>query len=216
MGTLRRALLQAYYTTLKIVWNSYRLPDTVHERNKIQRFRVVSDKDLRPLLSDTIPLIVIPDYPVHNRANISDPIVGGTVIKMGDNDTDFLGYGWYPLEATVEDPEIIYRWTREEAVAYLHPSASTGAICLDVLALPETIGKTVKVTLYLDSLELGEIELSRDGWHHLSFDVKADNNWLVELKIENRTMWVPAKILMNRDRRTLGVGVRRIEWKSHT
>ncbi len=56
--------------------------------------------------------------------------------------------------------------------------------------------------------------LTKDGWHHLCFDLNSDNNEIVELKIEPGTMWKPARIFNNQDMRTLGVGVGTIEWKN--
>lgn len=212
--SLRGILLQTYYTALKIMWNIYIFPDTVKERKKVQRLRVVSDNDLKSLISDSIPLIVMPDYHIQNKGSVSDRTESVTVIEMGKNDKDLLGYGWYPLEATVKEPKITYRWTREEAVAYLHLSNSKGALCLDILAIPETIKEPVSVTLYLDNKVIGEIVLTKDGWHHLCFDLNSDNNEIAELKIEPGTMWKPAKIFNNQDMRTLGIGVRTIEWKN--
>jgi hypothetical protein len=198
-----------------VLWNILYLPDTVLEREKMRRIKRVPDSDILELLKETTPSILFPDYPIQTKESVRTHNGDVTVIEMGKNDTGFLGYGWYPLESVEGDPKTKLRWTREEATAYLSIPDDGGRLCLDILAIPEIIKEPVMGTIYLDKKDIGKIDIHKNGWHHLCFVIDGANKGVVEIKIEIETTWVPSKVFKTRDYRTIGVGVRKVEWKTN-
>jgi GT2 family glycosyltransferase len=198
-----------------VLWNIIYLPDTVLEREKMRRIKRVRDSEILEMLKETMPSILFPDYLIQTKESVRNRNDDVTVIEMGKNDTGFLGYGWYPLESVEGDPKTKLRWTREEATAYLHIPDDEGRLCLDIHAIPEIIKEPVKGTIYLDKKAIGKIAIYKNGWHHLCFVVDVLNKSIVEVKIEIETTWEPSKVFKNRDFRTIGVGVRKVEWKQN-
>ena len=198
-----------------VLWNILYLPDTVLEREKMRMIKRVPDSKILEMLKETTPSILFPDYTIQTKESIRTRNGDVTVIEMSKNDTGFLGYGWYPLESVEGDPKTKFRWTREEATAYLRIPDDGGLLCLDILAIPEIIKEPVKGTIYLDKKAIGKIAIYKNGWHHLCFLVDGSTKGVVVVKIEIETTWMPSKVFKNRDFRMIGVGVRKVEWEQN-
>ena len=196
-----------------VLWNIIYLPDTVLEREKMRRIKRVRDSEILELLKETTPSILFPDYTIQTKESVRNCNEDVTAIEMGKNDTGFLGYGWYPLESVEGDPKTKFRWTREEAIAYLCIPDAGGRLCLEILAISEIINEPVMGAICLDKKEIGKIEIHENGWHHLCFVIDGSTKGIVEIKIEIETTWMPSKVFKNRDFRTIGVGVRKVEWQ---
>jgi GT2 family glycosyltransferase len=94
-----KRLRLAYYRLKALLWNLIMLPDTLIRRAKIQMKRVVKDKPIISMLEslDRIIETPLPNYNVQYEATVDRNGLDSWV-KMGENDTTHLGFGWYDVE----------------------------------------------------------------------------------------------------------------------
>jgi len=95
----RKRLRLAYYRLKALLWNLIMLPDTLIRRVKIQMKRVVGDKPTIFVLERVARTIEapLPNYEVQYEATVGRNGLDSWV-KMGENDTRHLGFGWYDIE----------------------------------------------------------------------------------------------------------------------
>ena len=203
----RLLVLQAYARA--ILWNFLNLYDTLRRREKILRMKCVSDALILSRTASRMPSILFPDYLIQNRQSFKESNRKVDVICFGKNDSLALGYGWYALDKPQTDPSMVFRWTRDEATAYMSLSEPS-VLNLEIFGIPQIIGRPVKGRISVNESDVGGFEIRRDGWHIISFEVEPFAETTCEIKIEVNTPWFPSKVLRNRDPRLLGVGVRKI------
>jgi GT2 family glycosyltransferase len=95
----QKRLRLAYYRLKALLWNLIMLPDTLIRRVKIQMKRVVKDKPITSMLERVEGIIEapLPNYNVQYGATVDRNGLHSWV-KMGENDTTHLGFGWYDVE----------------------------------------------------------------------------------------------------------------------
>jgi hypothetical protein len=206
-------LSQASFQITKIVWNVMNLPSTARERLTTQRMRVKRDKELLPLVSERLPQIVVPDYPLRSKLDAASLDFKMNRIEFGVNDQQFLGYGWYPLESSEMDPALKFRWTREEAHIYVSKLPKKGILSIEMYAIPQRIGSTVRGRIEIENVTTREFELQKDGWQTVECTLPGDLVQPVDICIITDTLWKPSKVFGNADPRTLGIGVKSITWQ---
>ncbi len=207
------ALTQAAFHFMKVAWNLAILPDTSRERLTTQRMRIKRDTELHRMISEGLPQIVVPDYPLRSEIDAASAVLRKNKMQIGVDDGYFLGYGWYPAEKSEMDPTIKFRWTMEEAHVFLTGTPEGGILNLEVYAIPELIGLPVRGRIKIGDLTLTEFELLKDGWQTVSCMMPRGLTGPVDISIITDTIWRPSKVFANNDPRRLGVGVKSISWE---
>jgi GT2 family glycosyltransferase len=95
----QKRLRLAHYRLKALLWNLIMLPDTLIRRVKIQMKRVIGDKPTIFMLERVERIIEapLPNYEVQYEATVDRNSLDSCV-KMGENDTRHLGFGWYDVE----------------------------------------------------------------------------------------------------------------------
>ena len=95
----QKRLRLAYYRLKALLWNLIMLPDTLIRRVKIQMKRVVGDKPTIFMLEKVERIVEapLPNYDVRYEETVDRNGLDSWV-KMGENDTTHLGFGWYDVE----------------------------------------------------------------------------------------------------------------------
>ncbi|PWT86072.1 MAG: hypothetical protein C5B57_01785, partial [Blastocatellia bacterium] len=130
------------------------------------------------------------------RDGLPDLLTGD--ITMGDNDYCHLAEGWHALE---EIPDRV-RWTSARADFRIAPSDKT-TLCLRCQSFkPQLENEPARGHVELPGRRLGDILLSRPGWHELRFSLPTDwrriapvGNAVLDVSIVIDNPWVPAATL---------------------
>ncbi len=195
-----------------LLWNMKRLPDTLHERSKIQRTRKIRDKELSPLIWQDIPLpFRFPDYSVMDLGSYLAGKRRLSFLDMSDSRPDNLGYGWHGIEVYTGGGRIKYRWTKGEAVFYLWNNHGDGIISLDVLGLSETLKRERVFSVCVNDGKSCELKIVSDEWATVTIPYYGEPGPL-EIRIEAADIWSPHDQFKNGDYRRLGIGIKRAEF----
>jgi len=200
-------MLQAFARA--ILWNFLNLYDTLEERKKVLRTRRMPDDLILSQAPTRMPPILFPDYNIQTKQSFTRANRKVDVIDFGKDDSSALGYGWYELERSQVDSNMIFRWTRDEAIAYISLSEPS-ILKLEVFGIPQFIGKPIQGRILVNEFDVGCFEIRHDGWQVISFRLDRFIETTCEIRIQVTTPWRPSRVFRNRDLRLLGIGVRKI------
>ncbi len=198
------------------LWNLLHLRSTLLERQRIQKNRKITDEAILKRMEFDTPHILFPDYIVQDGTNLPPGRI--EEIVMGKSDDNVLGYGWYKLEPYGTDTSCIYRRTKDEATAYLNVDDEEGTVSLEILSISQITGKKVCGTVVVNNISVGQFDLVADNWREITFEIGKNivqkTNGVLKIALRIETTWKPGEVLKTDDKRILGVGVRRISWKT--
>ncbi len=191
-------------------WNLFHLPGTLAARMRIQRRRMIKDKELfeRGLISHA-PVPPPPPEPpgIQNAADVEGWIPSPRLEPGGPSAAGRLGYGWFAPELVGAAP---VRRIAGHARFFLrvHPEES-GRLALEV-QLPEAVGGDRTVTVRCGGSEERR-RLAGQGFETLELAVRADAGGVLEGHILSPT-FVPHESSRNWDVRRVGCAVRAISF----
>jgi len=198
----RKRLRLAYYRLKALIWNLIMLPDTSVRRAKVQMERVVKDKPtilvLEPL--DRIVKAPTPNYQVRYEATVDTNGLDSWV-KMGENDSKHLGFGWYDVE-TWRERKI--RWTTNYGIVFLRNSIDGPAeksLEIEAYSYSRTIGG-----VWINGIGVGEFRINAGEWQRLGFKFWNEEE-VLKVTIKADETFVPTLALKVRDNRTLGLAI---------
>jgi SAM-dependent methyltransferase len=125
-------------------------------------------------------------------------------IVMGENDTIQLGRGWHPLEHS----EYAFRWTLEEARAYLLDDPDANLLGMEVFGWPENLGPTT-LTVKIGSVQ-EEYPLTGAGWQEVYAPLPKSRQREIEVYLHVNPTRIPSELGMRQDDRVLGMSVKRL------
>jgi len=198
----RKRLKLAYYRLKALVWNLVILPDTLVRRAKVQMKRVVKDKPTILMLErmDRIIEAPSPTYEVRYEATVDRNGLDSRV-KMGENDSRHLGFGWYGLENWSEKN---IRWTTNYGIIFLRNPLTPGverSLEIEAYSHFQTEGK-----IWINGIGLGEFLISAGEWQRLWFKFWNEEE-VLKVTIKANDAFVPSLALRVKDNRTLGIAV---------
>ena len=197
-----------------LLWNLLKLPSTILERSRVQRYRKVSDCRLSHLIWQDIHLPVqFPDYKLKTFneyvLNPGDKFVIDLISPHSFN----LGYGWHCKELFFKDMTTYFRWSRQAAVFYFWYSGGESVINIEILGLASVVGRKRKFSVQIQGLSgqgfmsLPGCEIQSDVWEHFRIPYQGIPG-PVSVKITVHDPWIPHEKFMNMDYRLLGIGVK--------
>ena len=200
----RKRLRLAYYRVKALLWNLIMLPDTLMRRVKIQMKRVVRDKPTIFMLERVERIIEapLPNYHVQYEAT-ADRNGLDSWVKMGENDTKHLGFGWYDLE-TWSQRNI--RWTANYGIIFLKNSLQGGKeknLEIEAYSHLQTEGG-----VWINGRKVGEFVIKPGDWQRLCFNFR-NQEQVLKVTIKPET-FIPELALKVRDNRTLGIAISEI------
>ena len=200
-----KRLRLAYYRFRALVWNLIMLPDTLIKRAKIQMKRLIKDKPIISFLEgiDRIIEAPMPNYDVKYQATIDKDSLDFSV-KMGENDTRHLGFGWYDVETW---PERNIRWTTNHGIVFLKNSLPGGEeknLEIEAYSHFSTEG-----TVWINGKKIGEFVITPGKWQRLCFKFR-DKEEVLKVTIKPEGTFIPKFALRVRDNRTLGIAISKI------
>jgi hypothetical protein len=166
-----RRVTHIKYRIMALLWNLKMLPNTLRERQKIQKKRVVSDdrllKMMAPGFRSPVLSVAVPSYIIKSKDTLSREDVR-PYLKIGDGDEGQLGFGWYERENC--DGKLI-RWTTNFAIAFLKRFSSeekkrSEFVEIEMFSQLKTMGD-----LYLNDRRVGEFIFDEPGWKLFSFEI---------------------------------------------
>jgi hypothetical protein len=115
-------------------------------------------------------------------------------------------------------PGARFRWTRARAVIREPVRGQILRVPI-YLARPDVPGREVSLDLQIGGVHVPTIQLSRNGWHVFTYDLRAlwgEQRWTTEttvtLLVTVSPPVVPARVGGSSDSRELGVGLGEIQW----
>jgi len=200
-----KRLKLAYYRLKALIWNLIMLPDTLIRRVKVQMKRVVRDK---PAILTVEGLERIIDAPLPNYDVKSEESVDGSDldswVKMGENDTRHLGFGWYDLETWLERNN---RWTTNYAIVFLKnsiPGRKEETLEIEAYSSFWTEG-----TVWINGKRVGGFLVKPGEWQWLHFNF-LNQAQVLKVTIKSNETFIPKFDLRAKDNRTLGIAVSEI------
>ncbi len=195
----------AYYRLKALLWNLIMLPDTLIRRVRIQRKRVVGDKSIISMLErvDAIIKAPLPSYNVLYEATVDRNSLGSRV-KMGENETEHLGFGWYDLEKWSEKN---IRWTTNYGIIFLRnclPGGEEETLEMEAYSLFPTEGG-----VWINGKRVGEFVIKPGEWQRLCLKF-CNHEQVLKVTIKPEETFIPKLALKVRDNRTLGIAVSEI------
>ncbi|MBM3335196.1 O-antigen ligase family protein, partial [Candidatus Sumerlaeota bacterium] len=116
--------------------------------------------------------------------------------------------GFYPRET--EETGRRFRWTRERAL--ISVPTTHAEIRVEMIARhPDLATSPVGVLLTVDGKQPRRFEISKTEWQWIRYPVPSGVSSPANLEIQVERTWRPDDWVHNKDKRTLGVGVARIE-----
>ena len=201
----RKRLRLAYYRLKALIWNLIMLPDTLIRRVKIQMKRVVKDKPIISMLERVERIIEspLPNYNVQYKVAVDRNGLDSWV-KMGENDTTHLGFGWYDVETWSERN---IRWTTNYGIIFLKNSLSGGkeeTLEIEAFSHFQTEGG-----VWINGGRVGEFLIRPGEWQRLCFKFW-NNEQVLKVTIKPEETFIPKLALKVRDNRTLGIAISEI------
>lgn len=197
------------YRIMALLWNVRMLPNTLHERRKIQKQRIISDNRLLHMMapgfkSPELP-VAVPSYPVNYKDSLDREGVKPD-LKMGEGDEGQLGFGWYACE-NWDGKQI--RWTTNFAIAFLKMCLNENKDGEQGIEIEMFSPLKTKGQLYLNDRPVGELLFNESGWKLFTFRIMDED------EIQKVTIVVPgfapkAITPKSNDNRLLGVAVSRL------
>ncbi|MBA7470053.1 hypothetical protein ES707_05330 [subsurface metagenome] len=218
----RKRLRLAYYRLKALLWNLIMLPDTLIRRVKIQMKRVVKDKPIISMLEKLEGIIEapLPNYNVQYEAAVDRNGLHSWV-KMGENDTTHLGFGWYDVETwsvtlqgdgrqhSKECPTnwTRFRWTTNYGIIFLKNSLAGGeeeTLEMEAFSHFQTEGG-----VWINGRRVGEFVIKPGEWQRLCFKFW-NHEQVLKVTIKPEETFIPKLALKVRDNRTLGIAISEI------
>jgi len=201
----RKRLRLAYYRLKALLWNLIMLPDTLIRRVKIQMKKVVRDKSIISMLEKVERIIEgpLPNYDVQYEATVDRKGLGSWV-KMGENETKHLGFGWYDLEKWSERN---IRWTTNYGIIFLKnsfPGGEEETLEMEAYSHFQTEGG-----VWINGRRVGEFVIKPGEWQRLCFKFW-NNEQVLKVTIKPEETFIPKLALKVRDNRTLGIAISEI------
>jgi len=201
----RKRLRLAYYRLKALIWNLIMLPDTLMRRVKIQMKRVVKDKPIISMLERVEGIIEapLPNYNVQYGATVDRNGLHSWV-KMGENETKHLGFGWYDLEKRSERN---IRWTTNYGIIFLKNSLAGGEE--ETLEMEAYSHFQTEGGVWINGRRVGEFVIKPGEWQRLCFKFW-NNEQVLKVTIKPEETFIPKLALKVRDNRTLGIAISEI------
>ena len=207
-----RRLKYIKYRIMALLWNLKMLPNTLRERQKIQKKRVVSDDRLLKMMapgfrSPVLP-VAVPSYVVKSKDTLTREDIK-PYLKIGDGDEGQLGFGWFERENW--DGKRI-RWTTNFAVAFLkrflnEEKNKSEVVEIEMFSPLKTTGE-----FYLNDRRVGEFIFDEPGWKLFSFEIM-DEEEIQKVTIKTPG-FIPKEITpTSNDKRLFGVAVSSLDVK---
>lgn len=201
----RKRLRLAYYRLKALLWNLIMLPDTLIKRVKIQMKRVVKDKPIISMLERVEGIIEapLPNYDVQYKTTVDRNGLHSWV-KMGENDTTHLGFGWYDVETWSERN---IRWTTNYGIIFLKNSLAgreEETLEMEAFSHFQTEGG-----VWINGRRVGEFVIKPGEWQRLCFKFW-NNEQVLKVTVKPEETFIPKLALKVRDNRTLGIAISEI------
>lgn len=208
-----QSLLRCMNLVSVAISNLFGLPKTLGLRKEISRIRKRSDLELikdsliktRFELPANLPNPYLQDYQPRRPEDIPNSKMSR--LNMYDGCADFLGTGWNNREFTMDYET--FRWTKDEAIAYLVPGRRPRNLTLKVVAAHPVVGSHGRVILNGEVVKeffvLNRHEIIRAPIP------ESEGSDVFEVKIVVDNPFVPDDEYGNRDRRRLGIGISKLE-----
>lgn len=221
-----KRLRLVYYRFKALIWNLIMLPDTLIRRVKIQMKRVVGDKPTIFMLERIRRIIEapLPNYDVQYEATVDRNGLHSWV-KMGENDTRHLGFGWYDVEVwsgkyigrsvtlqgdgrrhSKESPTR-FRWTTNYGIIFLKNSLPDGEernLEMEAYSHFHTKGG-----VWINGKRVGGFVIKPGEWQRLCFNFW-NHEQVLKVTIKPEVTFIPKLAFKVRDNRTLGIAISEI------
>ena len=125
-------------------------------------------------------------------------------VKMGENDTTHLGFGWYDVETWSERN---IRWTTNYGIIFLKNSLLGGeekTLEMEAYSHFQTEGG-----VWINGRRVGEFVIKPGEWQRLCFKFW-NNEQVLKVTIKPEETFIPKLALRIRDNRTLGIAISEI------
>ncbi|MCJ7646554.1 glycosyltransferase family 2 protein [bacterium] len=200
-----KRLKLAYYRLKALIWNLIMLPDTLIKRVKVQMKRVVKDKPtiLTVERSERIIEAPLPNYDVKSEGSVDGSDLDSWV-KMGENDTRHLGFGWYDLETWSERN---IRWTTNYGIIFLKnslPRVAEGTLQIEAFS-----SLWIEGAVWMNGKRIGEFLIKPGEWQWFNFNFFSQDQ-VLKVTIKSKETFIPKFDLRAKDNRTLGIAVSEI------
>ena len=201
---LTTAMIKSY------LWNVFHLPGLYLARRRVQKTRVVSDKQIQEFIYQRVGRepVLIPTFEIVDFELFSRKQLNVDRILMGSSDRDCLGPGWDALTpGPVEG--LLYRQTGPKSFFYLRPtSALRQWLNIRVCGAPVM---DISGELMLNGLVCGDFIVRRDEGRTLSFPVPSElhDRDVLEGSLVLKQTWQPSQFerAWQGDNRELGAKV---------
>ena len=136
----------------------------------------------------------------------------GRIELLDQKENIFLVYkeGWHQLESSPENPNMEWQWTKKEAVCSFRNPKKESVLYLEADANVEASEEPLNVSVMIGENEIASFEVTgRDPFLKkitIPADALGDEDW-VDLRIVNRTSFIPADAGLGDDSRELGLRV---------
>lgn len=126
------------------------------------------------------------------------------ILVVGYNDYELLGTGWH--ERSVDGRNgVVNRACSKEAHFWLENEPTHQALLLLVSASPGLAGSPVKLQVFCEQANIGEVEINGDDWQLLSFPLPDKSAGRINFTLKVSPTFIPHLRLKNGDFRELGV-----------
>ncbi len=119
--------------------------------------------------------------------------------------------GWYPLEYSLQDTDVEWRWTEEEAVFSFRNPEQDAVLVLHLAGRTDSLNRPTNVSIIIDDQSIETFELRSDGAMFRTVAMTGDelgSDPMVTLKLKVDRTFVPSvEIPGSSDDRELGVQV---------
>lgn len=200
-----KRLKLACYRLKALIWNLIMLPDTLIKRVKIRMKRVIKDKPTILTVEGLERIIEapLPNYDVKSEGSVDGSHLDSWV-KMGENDTIHLGFGWYDLE-TWRGRNI--RWTTNYGIIFLKnslPRGERGTLEIEGYSSFWTEG-----AVWINSKRVGEFLIKPGEWQWFHFNF-LNQDQVLKVTIKSNETFIPKFDVRVNDNRTLGIAISEI------
>ena len=125
-------------------------------------------------------------------------------VKMGENDTRHLGFGWYDLEKWSERN---IRWTTNYGIIFLKNSLPGGEE--ETLEMEAYSHFQTEGGVWINGIRVGEFVIKPGEWQRLCFKFW-NHEQVLKVTIKPEETFIPKLALKVRDNRTLGIAISEI------
>ena len=201
----RKRLRLAFYRLKSLIWNLLMLADTLIRRAKVQMKRIVKDRPIVSMLErlDSIIMPPLPNYDVKYETTVDRNSLDSCV-KMGENDTRHLGFGWYDVETRSKKS---IRWTTNYGIIFLKnslPDGEEGNLEMEAYSHFHTEGG-----VWINGKRVGKFVIKPGEWQRLCFNFW-NHEQVLKVTIKPEETFIPKLAFKVRDNRTLGIAISEI------